>query len=695
MRVTQSMYYDNVFASNNSKLNKDLFDVNKQIASGLKIQYASDDVTTYSETMRLDNEVVTLGQTKKSTESGYKVSEQTDTAINSFTTDLNRTKTLLIQASNDSNDDNSRDAIARELEGIEKNLKSVANTSINGKFLFSGSAVNVKPIADDGTYQGNDTNLKAFSGADNKQKYNITGKEFFLGEDSGVKKEITSNVVNTNLLQNREDLQNTKSDADDLTSASSIRNLMGDSDDKDDSKAKHYFYLRGTKSSGESIKEKFVMKDKDDVASLLSKIGTAYGNTGSNKVVNVTMNSSGQIIVADKLKGSSKLDFHMVGAVDYNDDDDDNSKADVTDIDDLDTNGGTTDFDDASKNNGVYIKEFVRSNLTSASGATSIQGVVYDRTEFTKNGATLSSSTSQIVKGTNAFATDSTKLSEVADLSQGTAGTLDGTTFKLSGKNINGDNINTDIKLKSTANGGSVFTVGLTDYTIYNMENPRTATDADKVTHKQLMDVVNMVMTNNLPATNSADDYDRAIKKSEDSGDTFLSYDGKIQFKDLTSNSTKATLALYDSNSDDFNTNAAASVMTFNTNDSLTVRDSKKDFFKTIDDAIKAVKSHNNHPDADATDVRNVGIENAIAKIDDLQSHTAKIQSIAGAQSNTLSRSLERTKLLETSTISLRSSVIDTDVAESSLKLSQLTLNYKALLSTVSKVSKLSLVNYM
>lgn len=56
MRVTQSMYYNDIFATNNSKLNEQLFDVNKQISSGLKIQYASDDVRTFTETMRLDNE---------------------------------------------------------------------------------------------------------------------------------------------------------------------------------------------------------------------------------------------------------------------------------------------------------------------------------------------------------------------------------------------------------------------------------------------------------------------------------------------------------------------------------------------------------------------------------------------------------------------------------------------------------------
>ena len=201
MRVSQSTYYNNIFANSNAKLNQELFDVNKQIASGLKIQYASDNVRIFAETMRLDNEMVTVGQTKKSIQSGYKVSNQTDVTISEFTKSMNRMRTLLVQVANDTNDKTSRDAIIKELREIEKNLKDLANSSINGQFLFSGSAVNVKPIADDGTYRGNDVGMKAFLGSHNQQKYNITGGELFLGEEGSVNREITSNVVNSNLLE--------------------------------------------------------------------------------------------------------------------------------------------------------------------------------------------------------------------------------------------------------------------------------------------------------------------------------------------------------------------------------------------------------------------------------------------------------------------------------------------------------------
>ena len=150
MRITSNMYYKNIYADNNSLLTNNLFDVNKQIASGLKIQYAKDDVRTFTDTMRLDNEIVVLGQIKSSTESGYKLSNQSDSVLNEFETSLNRTRTLLLQAANGTNDDTSLDAIAQELRGIEDNFKNLANTSINGQYIFSGSAVYVKPISDDG-----------------------------------------------------------------------------------------------------------------------------------------------------------------------------------------------------------------------------------------------------------------------------------------------------------------------------------------------------------------------------------------------------------------------------------------------------------------------------------------------------------------------------------------------------------------
>ncbi len=706
MRVTSSMYYENLYGSNNSKLNNKLFDVNKQIASGLSIQYASDDIAVFTETMRLDNEINALGQIKKSTESGYKISNQTDIILNDFETSLNRMKTLLIESSNGTNDETSLDAIAKEMRGLESHFKNLANTSINGQYLFSGSAVDIKPINEDGTYNGNDVDMNAFLGSHIEQKYNLTGTELFLGEEISTRRKITTNVANENLIAKYDSLQDVNYEGSkELSENSTIRELMGDTDNSLTTTNEHFFYVRGVKSNGDAFNRRIEMQDTNKVSDLLDKISEAYGSTSSTDVVNLTMNSRGQIVVEDKLKGSSKIDFHMVGAVDFAG----NGDAKVTNIDDLD--GAETNFD-AIMNPAItpklYVKEFVKSDFTQAdsvSGAdNNIQSLLYDRTAFSIDGSKLSSNVSQLLKDTNAFATSSTKISEVADLTQGTLGTLAGTQFTLTGTDVGGAAFNVKIDLASNVapDNGSTFTVNGSTYDIFDMKANRLAVNADDMTYQQLMDVMNMVVARELPPQSSPsgtpEEYDKAIYDAKFIGETYLSDDGKISFNQFNTTNTKAAMAIHDSNSGSFSDSATSvdsSVLSFNANNSLEISDAKTDFFKTIDAAITAVEESKLYPDSKDGNVRNIGLENSIAAIDDLQDHVFRSHAKVGSQSNALNISLERTELLEISTMSLRSSVVDTDLAEASLTLTQLTLTYEAMLSTVGRVSKLSLVNYL
>lgn len=694
MRVTSSMYYDSLYKKNNANLNKNLFDVNKQISSGLKIQYASDDIPVFTQTMRLDNEITTLTQMKKSTDNGYKVSNQTDAVMNDFSDLIIRFKTLLIQAANDTNDDVSRDAIANELRGIEANFKNLANTSINGRYIFSGSATNTKPIDDNGVYQGDNGVLEALVGSNSKLQYNMSGAELFLGENTSVRREITTNVINGNLLQSYPTLQMANDDQP-LSTNSTMRQFMGDTDNSDTPANDYFFYIRGVKSDGTSFNHKVSFSDNDTVSDLLDEIGKQYGNSGSTNVVNVSMNGSGQIVIEDKINNSSKLDFHMVGAVDFSG----GAAADVNTVDALDA--GESDFDSiiaatsTATNPNLFIQEFTRSGLNPASGTSvSIEGLLYDRVAFDVSGADISSNVAQVKRGTNEYADAKTKLSEVFDLSKGTPDTLDGTQLRLTGVAIDGTTpYDITINLNSA---GSTFVdnITTTTYNVFDM-NPagRAAVDGDDMTYQQLLDVVNMAVTNNFPAGGADADYDNAIEASKIVGESYLTYDGKIAFKDLQNATTKGIIALYDANSGDFTLDA--SVATFNANNSLTIRDPKNDFFSSIDQMIRSVEEYKNNPDASNGSQRVLGIQNSLARINDLQDHILSKHAKVGANSNTLERSMQRLDLLELSTQELRSATIDTDLAEASLTLQQLTLNYQAMLSTVGKISQLSLVNYL
>lgn len=705
MRVTAASYFNNIYGENN-KLNRQLFDVNKQIASGQKIQYAHENPGIFIDTLRLDDEIATLQQTRSSAQNAHKFSTQTDTTVGEIVKTFEAMKVKLINAASDSNSQSSLDAIAKEMRGLQNHLKTLANTSINGQFIFSGTATAQKAIDADGNYQGNDKDILSFLGSGLKQKYNVSGSELFLGEESNVKRTITTNIEQLNLTKlYPSDLESTAIPTDKMEkvfikTTDTIRDLMGDTDEittNSPTKMSH-FYIQGTRSNGDTFKHRIDLAMDATVDDLLQQIST---NSFGSDQVNVTLNTSGQIEVVDKFSGSSKLDFHMVGAIDHGIDGIDS--ADVISLNSLQNPSSTTNFDEIlSGSKEVYVKEFIKSGLTSSDPTITIEGLMYDQYFFDQTGAKLTSNVSQIVRDTNEFATASSKLVDVSGMTS-----VNGRSMSLKGNNVNG----TPYDITLTLNTPSTFTDNLTatTYNIYgssyndlNSNGIKEAgegipSNADEITYKQLMDVVNMVVTASLPTVIDPVAYDAAIDNANVRGKVSLTPDGKLMFEDLIHPVTTASLSISDTTSNSFFPPlVTGNALAFQVNNAITIRDPKNNLFSQIEEIIKSVEQGKKHANGSSSkDPRNLGVQNSIQMVDDLIEHVSRLQAEAGSYSQVLDSTVNRSDLLIVSTKTLRSDVIDTDIAEATLKMQQLSLNYQALLSNISKVSKLSLVNYL
>lgn len=811
MRITQSMYA-NTQNADRSKVDNKLFDVNKQISSGSKIKYAYESPTTFANTMRLDDEINTFDQVTTSVDSGLKFSQQTDSTIGEFTKTLDQFKTKLVQAASDANSPASMAALAGEMRGIENQLRNLANTSINGQYLFSGSLVDQKPIDGKGNYLGNDESMTSFLGSNVRQPYNVTGQDLFLGQESTQRRKITTNVQHLNQSELFPDVMidsiRSRSSGTEkfITVDDTIRDLMGDTDNiVNTTDTQNHFYISGTSHNGSSFKTTIDMKDDESIGDLLNNIGKAYGNTSTNKVVKVALNDHGQIEIEDALPGSSKLDFHMLSNIDVN--------GPVANLNDLNTNGTkVVEFTKSEISNyqttigqqrdqfnsdsfmlnmdlrtksgalATYItplKEIFRSdidsitlggtktdgspsqtivagtpgptifnitdtttvedlinaikssyqvapndlnvnlsngrinfstisgqdkidiNLTSNDASTnpiqaltSNAGICYDDCKFKKAGNRLLSNVPQVLKADNFFATSSTKLSEVS----GASPFVDSATgvtqqLKLDGIDINGNHFTAQIDMTQS---GSTFSLdgGVTNYNIYDLEVPRKAVNGNDMTYKQLCDVINMVVSGVLPATtNNPDDYDTAVSNADNKSSVKVDAKGQITFEQNDTKITKADISLYDINSSNLAANSSS--LRFNANSSITISDPKTDFFSAIDEVIKSVEQNKIGADDKTGDLRNVGIQNAIQVIDDLNDHVAREQAKSGVQSQSLQAASDRTQMLVASAKGMRSDVIDTDIADATMKLNQLQLNNQAIYSTIGKVSKLSLVNYL
>lgn len=786
MRVTAASFYNNIYGENN-KLNRQLFDVNKQISSGLKIQYSHEDPGIFIDTLRLDNEIATLSQMKSSSQNAYKLSTQTDTAVGEIVKTLESMKVKMLNAANDSQSDASLQAIAKELRSIQSHLKSLANTSINGQYIFSGTSTDVKPIDASGNYQGNDKDIYAFLGSGIKQKYNVSGTQLFLGQESSVQRSITSNIGQLSITDLYPDIMQDPSIPRTLgkeiyiSGNNTVRDLMGDNDTSstNDASKTAFFYLQGTRSDGTSFKSKIAMNMTDTVDDLMNKIALAYDINQLNPSadnVRVSMNPHGQIEITDSQKGSSKLDFHMVGAIDF-----DPAGADTADVINIDAlEIGTTDFITAAITTpGLFLKEFIKSGnnyvtgTVPSGGALAAGGVIingqdigavtvlagdtddalldainakskftgviathdsagqivlnsnsgqdivvsgidngiisglsnntynlgslqYDRVLFKIDGPKLVSNVAQIVTLDNSYATPSTLLTAVAS-----GVSLNGSVIKLQGNDVNGKAFDLEVNLLAA---GSTVTInnaqGVAAGT-FNLEDATgNATPAESVTYRQLMDVLNMATTNKLPVALSSVTYTQAINDANTLGSVNIDQTGHIVFFDKFSPTTSASIAMYDKTSNIYsaaaNVVSTGSAMVFNANNALTVGDPNNDFFNQIEIMIKSVEQAKKRPNgADPLDPRNIGVQNSIHMLDLLTEHVSRKQTEAGSYSQVLDLTVNRSELLIVNTKTLRSDVIDTDIAEATLKMQQLSLNYQALLSNISRVSQLSLVNYL
>ncbi len=643
MRITNQLIYNN-FNTDYSRDSNLMHKLTSQISSGHKIQNSFDDTSVYIDSSRLEYEKTSLAQIKSSSQSAQTFANNSDTVLNEFTNSLIKFKTKLIQAANGTHNTTSLNAIADNLEAIKSNLMDLSNSSINGKFLFSGTAFSTKPIDSNGNYQGNAQEIKATTGAQSSLPYNIDGESLFLGSDNDYKKMLSTNVK----MYSDNNQQNI------LKSSDKIENLMKFNGGGTSASTDAYFYIQAKNSDGSSFKKKIDVNVNDTIQTLLDNIKSSFTPSSD---VNVTLNNYGQIEITDKINGNKSLDFSMVGSYDN-----------VSSIDNL-----------------TNTVSFVNSGYIQSAGTS--EAVSFDRNYFSVNGNKLSSNVPQIDKTINDFATAKTKLVDAAGVSS-----LDGKTLNLKYDDINGVSKSATIDLKSTTNGGSTFTANGNTYNIYGVNtNP---SDANNMTYQQLNDVVGMIISDNLPATNDKVGYDNAVTNSKKSINVSLDNKGEMQIQDKSNPSTKIQFSMYDSTSSDFSSTTGNS-LSFMSNNAIAIDKPSIDFFKDMDQMISAVREGKFSMDSTSGDKRNLGMENSIKRVSHLLDHVLKLHSKIGSFSNALNSTYQRSDILSLQVTTLQSQVSDVDMGAALAKYNQISVGFQALLSTIAKVNSISLLKYI
>ncbi|MCG3085225.1 MULTISPECIES: flagellar hook-associated protein FlgL [unclassified Anoxybacillus] len=204
MRVTQMMLANNTLR-NVSKSYDKLGTYQQQLATGKKIHRPSEDPVVAMKGMHYRTSLTEIEQFQRNLSEAYTWMENSESALNHTTNVLQRARELVVQAKNGTLGQEDRQAIAREIEQLKKDLVQVANTKVAGKYVFNGTNIEQAPVADGTpptvTNNNDDFMVEVAKGV--KLKINVTPNNVFNQGLFDTLQQIENELANpTNNLDN-------------------------------------------------------------------------------------------------------------------------------------------------------------------------------------------------------------------------------------------------------------------------------------------------------------------------------------------------------------------------------------------------------------------------------------------------------------------------------------------------------------
>ena len=146
MRVTQGMLAANSLKQISNSYNK-LETLQNQLSTGKKITRPSDDPVVATKGMAYRSNLSEVNQYKRNLTEAQSWFDSSESGLEQVNSILQRTKELVVQGLNGTNESDDRQAIAREIEQLKLDYMQVGNTQVAGNYIFNGVNVGAPPIS--------------------------------------------------------------------------------------------------------------------------------------------------------------------------------------------------------------------------------------------------------------------------------------------------------------------------------------------------------------------------------------------------------------------------------------------------------------------------------------------------------------------------------------------------------------------
>lgn len=156
MRVATKMIYSSV-RYNLGNITEALSKANNVVSTGKRISKLSDDPVDLVQALDIKSTLSNIEQLERNIDLGESWLNSAESTLSSVQDLISDAKALCIQMSSATTGESERASAATTIQNTLDEIVSLANTEVNGRYIFAGSSTDSAPFSEDGSYNGDNS----------------------------------------------------------------------------------------------------------------------------------------------------------------------------------------------------------------------------------------------------------------------------------------------------------------------------------------------------------------------------------------------------------------------------------------------------------------------------------------------------------------------------------------------------------
>lgn len=200
MRINPQYIQDLVNAANQNSVNQQKYTT--EIATGVSVNSLSDNPSAAAQDFLLRSEISSNDNFVQTASGVSGALQVTDTVLGGVVTQITQAISLATEGNNGTLNASDLISIANQLTGVRSEILSLANTSYQGQFVFSGSQTSTQPFSLDTSttpasvvYSGDSVQTTIQSPSGQRFPLNVPGSQIFGSGSTGILATLNNLIV--------------------------------------------------------------------------------------------------------------------------------------------------------------------------------------------------------------------------------------------------------------------------------------------------------------------------------------------------------------------------------------------------------------------------------------------------------------------------------------------------------------------